>query len=57
MAKHIRIMQEREREIAEPIEFLSDKSQNFENPKLVTIGGYALRAFTSFARYMTLSEV
>ncbi len=44
-------MQEREREIAEPIEFLSDKSQNFENPKLVTIGGYALRAFTPLARY------
>ena len=47
MARHIRIMQEREKEIAKLIELLSDKSRNFENPKLVMIGGYALRAFTS----------
>jgi len=50
MAKYIRIMQEREKEIAKLIEFLSDKSESFENPKLVMIGGYALRTFTTLAR-------
>jgi len=44
-------MQEREKEVAELIKLLSDKSAEFENPKLVMIGGYALRAFTALARY------
>ncbi len=51
MTKHIRIMQEREKEIAKLIEFASDKSTQFENPKLVIIGGYALRAFVPLSRY------
>jgi hypothetical protein len=41
----------REVEIAKIVRFLSDQTDNFENPKIVLIGGYALRAFTSFSRY------
>lgn len=51
MAKHIRVMEEREREMAKLLELLSIKSAQFENPEFIMIGGYALRAFTSLARY------
>ena len=51
MAKNIRIMQEREEGVAKLMKLISDKSRRFECPKLVMIGGYALRAFTTLARY------
>ncbi len=44
-------MDKREEEIAEMINYLSQKSKGFTRPKLVVIGGYALRAFVPFSRY------
>jgi hypothetical protein len=41
----------REEEIGRIIEQLSKKTDGFENPRIVLIGGYALRAFTSLSRY------
>ena len=51
MVKHIEIMNLREVEIGKIIEYLSAQTEGFENPEMVLIGGYALRAFTSFSRY------
>lgn len=51
MAKQIEIMKRREQEIGRLLEFLSKKSAGFKKPKLVLIGGYALRAFVPFSRY------
>ncbi len=44
-------MDKREQEIAELISYLSQKSKGFTEPKLIVIGGYALRAFVPFSRY------
>ncbi|MBE0512227.1 nucleotidyl transferase AbiEii/AbiGii toxin family protein, partial [Candidatus Bathyarchaeota archaeon] len=33
------------------IRYISEKTKEFTNPKLVMIGGYALRAFIKFSRY------
>jgi len=44
-------MNQREEEIGRLIEYFSKKTEGFENPKIVMIGGYALRAFTSLSRY------
>jgi hypothetical protein len=41
----------REEEISRIIKQLSKQTDGFENPKIVLIGGYALRAFTSLSRY------
>jgi hypothetical protein len=41
----------REEEISRIIGQLSKQTGGFENPKMVMIGGYALRAFTSLSRY------
>ena len=51
MVKHSEIMKLREEEISILIEHLSRHTDEFENPKIVMIGGYALRAFTSLSRY------
>ena len=51
MVKHSKIMELREKEIGKIIENLSKHTDGFENPKIVMIGGYALRAFTSLSRY------
>ena len=51
MVKHTELMNLREVEISRILRRLSDQTSGFENPKLVLIGGYALRAFTSFSRY------
>jgi hypothetical protein len=45
------LMNKREEEIAELIGYLSAKSKGFTRPKLIVIGGYALRAFVPFTRY------
>lgn len=47
----IDVMDKREEEIAEMIGYISSKSGGFTKPKLVVIGGYALRAFVPFSRY------
>jgi len=51
LVKQIEIMKKREEEIGKLLEFLSQKSAAFTKPKLVLIGGYALRAFVPFSRY------
>lgn len=51
MVKHSEIMNLREEEISKIVEQLSKRTDGFENPKIVLIGGYALRAFTSLSRY------
>ena len=51
MVKPSEMMNLREEEISRIIEQLSKRTDGFENPKIVTIGGYALRAFTSLSRY------
>ncbi len=51
MASPIDVMKIREQEIAGLIDFLCKKSKNFTQPKLILIGGYALRAFIPFSRY------
>lgn len=51
MVKYSEIMNFREGEIAKLIEYFSKQTGGFENPKIVMIGGYALRAFTALSRY------
>lgn len=51
MARQIDMMRRREIEIAEIMESVSDMSSGFTDPSLVTVGGYALRAFVPFSRY------
>jgi hypothetical protein len=51
LVKYSEIMNLREEEISRIVEQLSKRTEGFENPKTVLIGGYALRAFTSLSRY------
>ena len=51
MVKHSDIMKLREEEIEKILAHISLQTGGFENPKIVLIGGYALRAFTAFSRY------
>jgi len=51
LVKHSEIMNLREEEINKIIEQLSKRTDGFENPKIILIGGYALRAFTALSRY------
>jgi len=44
-------MKSRENEIAKLVDLIGDNSKNFTEPKLILIGGYALRAFVPFSRY------
>jgi len=51
LVKHADVMNVREEEIEKLIDHFSKQTNGFENPRIVTIGGYALRAFTTFSRY------
>lgn len=51
MVRHVDVMNVREEEIEKLIDHFSKQTNGFENPKIVTIGGYALRAFATFSRY------
>lgn len=51
MVSQIDVMKIREKEIARLIDLVRNKSKNFMRPKLILIGGYALRAFIPFSRY------
>jgi len=51
LVKHSDIMKLREEEIEKILAHISLQTGGFENPKIVLIGGYALRAFTAFSRY------
>jgi len=50
LPKNINMMQARENEIARLVRLIDEKSKKFEEPKLILIGGYALRAYVPFAR-------
>lgn len=51
MVKYADIVKLREKEIRKLMEYFGSKSNEFESPKLIMIGGYALRAFIPFSRY------
>jgi len=51
LPKAIKLMRKREDEILEMIKYLARVTRGFTSPKLVLIGGYALRAFIKFSRY------
>ena len=51
MPNFIEIMEKRETEILELLKFISEKTNGFEEPRIITIGGYALRAYAPFSRY------
>jgi hypothetical protein len=51
LVKYTELMNLREEEISKIIEQLSKQTDGFDKPKMILIGGYALRAFTSFSRY------
>lgn len=51
MPKAIELMKRREEEILNSLLFLSKKTNDFTNPELILIGGYALRAFIPFSRF------
>jgi len=50
LPKVIEMMKAREEDISNLVEFLSKKTEGFEKPKLILIGGYALRAFVPYSR-------
>lgn len=50
MAKYFEAVRVREEGVANLIEFLSGRSNSFDEPKLILIGGYGLRAFIPFER-------
>lgn len=51
MPKAIELMKKREEEQLKLIRKISENTNSFSNPKLILIGGYALRAFIPLARY------
>ena len=44
------LLKAREEEVRKLVELLAERTNGFEEPKLVLIGGYALRAFLPFSR-------
>jgi len=51
LPKVIETMKRREEELLKAIRNLSEKTEGFTNPKLILIGGYALRTFIKFSRF------
>lgn len=51
MPKVIEAMKRREEDLLETISNLSNRTKGFTSPKLILIGGYALRAFIGFSRF------
>jgi hypothetical protein len=51
LPKHKDVMDLREDEIAKLLELLSRHSDGFTNPRIILIGGYALRAYSQYSRY------
>ena len=51
MPRLIEMMKRREEEILNVMKHLSEKTDGFTNPKLILIGGYALRTFVPFSRF------
>ena len=51
MPKYKDVMDKREEEIAKLLEIISRISDGFTSPRIVLIGGYALRAYSQYSRY------
>ena len=51
MPKAIDLMKKREEEILKTLRYISERTNGFTEPRLVLIGGYAVRAFIKFSRY------
>ena len=51
MPRVIEMMKIREGELLKTVQHLSEKTEGFTKPKLILIGGYALRAFIPFSRF------
>lgn len=51
MANQIAMMRSREEAISDILQKLSSVTKSFSEPKLILIGGYALRAFINLSRY------
>lgn len=45
------MMKRREEELLKAIRSLSEKTEGFTNPRLILVGGYALRVFIKFSRF------
>jgi len=56
LPKAIDMMRRREKEILRALRHLSAKTGGFSNPKLILIGGYALRAFIKLSRFTRDSD-
>lgn len=50
MADHRDLFRAREEEVRKLVDWLAETTDGFEHPRLVLIGGYALRAFVPFSR-------
>lgn len=51
MPKAIEMMKKREEELLKAVQHISNKTDSFKDPKLILIGGYALRAFIPLSRF------
>ena len=51
MPKAIEMMKKREEELLKLISSIKEATRSFSRPKLLLIGGYALRAFIPYSRY------
>jgi hypothetical protein len=51
MHRAIELMKRREEEILNTLTTISKRTNEFMNPELMVIGGYALRAYISLSRY------
>ena len=51
MPRDIESMRRREEELSKAVLHLSEKTNGFTDPRIVLIGGYALRVFIPFSRF------
>jgi len=51
LPKAIEMMKKREEELLKAVQHISNKTDSFKDPKLILIGGYALRAFIPLSRF------
>lgn len=51
MPRAIELMRRREEELSKAVLYLSEKTNGFTEPRIVLIGGYALRVFIPFSRF------
>ena len=51
MPKYVELMRKREEETGCLLEVIGEHTDQFRNPRVLTVGGYALRAYVPFTRY------